>query len=160
MGHRAEALAKRIEQGAKELSTFAEQLSDADWKKTVPHDGRSVGVIVHHVANMYPIEVQLAQVLASGKAVEGVTWDAVAKINHDHAHDQAQVNKAEALEFLRNNSQAAANAVRLLTDEQLDKAAPVSLNSDAPLTAQFFVEDHALRHSFHHLAKIRAALGK
>jgi hypothetical protein len=36
----------------------------------------------------------------------------------------------------------------------------VSLNADAPLTTQFFIEDHALRHSFHHLARIRAALGK
>jgi len=35
----------------------------------------------------------------------------------------------------------------------------VSLCGDAPLTAQFFIEDHALRHSFHHLAKMRAAVG-
>jgi hypothetical protein len=34
----------------------------------------------------------------------------------------------------------------------------VSLNADAPLTCQFFLEDHAVRHSYHHLAKIRAAL--
>ena len=33
----------------------------ADWRVTVPHDGRTVGVIVHHVANMYPIEIELAQ---------------------------------------------------------------------------------------------------
>jgi hypothetical protein len=36
----------------------------------------------------------------------------------------------------------------------------VSLNADAPLTAQFFIEDHALRHSFQHLASIRSALGR
>jgi hypothetical protein len=29
---------------------------------------------------------------------------------------------------------------------------------NAPLTCQFWLEDHAVRHSFHHLAKIRAAL--
>lgn len=160
MSKRAEALAKRIEQGAKELATFAEGLSDAEWQKPVPQDGRSVGVIVHHVANMYPIEVQLAQVLASGKAVEGVSWNDVAKLNHDHAHDKAQISKAEALEFLKKNSQAAADAVRTITDEQLDSANGVSLNAGAPLTCQFFIEDHALRHSFHHLAKIKAALGK
>jgi hypothetical protein len=34
----------------------------------------------------------------------------------------------------------------------------VSLNADAPLTCQFFIEDHALRHSYHHLARIRATL--
>ena len=33
----------------------------------MPQDGRTVGVIVHHVASVYPIEIQLAQTLAQGK---------------------------------------------------------------------------------------------
>jgi hypothetical protein len=45
-----------------------------------------------------------------------------------------------------------------LSDAELDSAAPLSLNADAPLTCQFMLEDHAVRHSYHHLAKIRAAL--
>jgi hypothetical protein len=65
----------------------------------------------------------------------------------------------DALELLRQNSAAAAAAVRAFSDEQLAQAAPVSLYADAPLTCQFYIEDHALRHSYHHLAKIRAALG-
>jgi len=52
----------------------------------------------------------------------------------------------------------AAAAIRALPDEQLDRAAPVSLNSDAPLTCQFFLEDHPVRHSYHHLAAIRRAV--
>jgi len=32
------------------------------------------------------------------------------------------------------------------------------LNADAPLTTQFVLEDHAVRHSYHHLARIKAAL--
>jgi len=28
------------------------------------------------------------------------------------------------------------------------------------LTCQFFLEDHAVRHSYHHLARIRKALGR
>lgn len=43
-------------------------------------------------------------------------------------------------------------------DAQLDQAAPVSLNADAPLTCQFMLEDHAVRHSYHHLDRIRTAL--
>jgi hypothetical protein len=34
----------------------------------------------------------------------------------------------------------------------------VSLNADAPLTCQFMLEDHAVRHSHHHLARIKATL--
>jgi hypothetical protein len=31
-------------------------------------------VIIHHVASVYPIEVQLAREVALGKAIEGITW--------------------------------------------------------------------------------------
>jgi hypothetical protein len=160
MNNRAEALADRIEQGADALATFAQTLSPAEWKTPLPKDGRPIGVVVHHVASVYPLEIQLAQTLAAGKPIAGVTWDAVHQMNAEHAREHAAVEKAEALDLLRRNSRAAAAAVRTISDEALDRAAPVSLNGDAPLTCQFFVEDHALRHSFHHLAGIRAALGR
>ena len=72
--------------------------------------------------------------------------------------EYAAVTKREALEALRSNSRAAAEAVRGLTDQQLDTAAGFSLSAHAPMTAQFVIEDHALRHAWHHLAKIRATL--
>ena len=156
MGTRSEALAKRVEQGAESLAQFAETLSDAQWRSIVAPDGRQAGVIIHHVASMYPIEIDLASVLASGKHIEGVTWDMVAGINEKHAREHAAIGRDETVALLRQNSRAAAEAVRAFSDEQLDRAAPVSLNSDAPLTTQFFIEDHALRHSWHHLAKSSA----
>ena len=109
---------------------------------------------------MYPLEIQIAQTLASRRPLVGVTWDAVHEINANHARDHAAATKAEAIALLRQNSAAAAAAIRALTDEQLQRAAPVSLNADAPLTCQFILEDHAVRHSYHHLAKIRQALNQ
>lgn len=158
MSTRAGLLAQRIEQGAQALAAFAAGLSDAEWKKVATPDGRQVGVIIHHVASVYPIEIHLATEIAAGKPIAGVTWGAVAEMNAKHLHENAAVGKEETLELLRRNSHAAAEAVRAFTDEQLDRAAPVSLNADAPLTAQFLIEDHAVRHSWHHLAKIKAAL--
>ncbi|HEY6066754.1 MAG TPA: DinB family protein [Thermoanaerobaculia bacterium] len=161
MGRRSEALADRIEEGATALAAYAERLSDADWKTPMSGGGkdrRPVGVIVHHVASVYPIEIDLARAIAGGKAVTDVTWDAVAQMNAKHAGDQAEVSKAAALELLRKNSRDAAAAVRALSDEELDRAAPFSLSYGAPVTAQFVIEDHALRHSWHHLARIRTTL--
>ena len=158
MSRRADALADRLEQGARALIKLAAGLSDAEWQVRIPGDGRKVGVIVHHVGNMYPIEIELAQVLATGKPIAGVSWDDVHAINAKHAKEFDQVSKEEAIEFVRKNSTAAAAAIRKLSDEELDRANSVSLNSDAPLTTQFFIEDHAMRHSYHHTAKIRAAL--
>jgi hypothetical protein len=162
MSRRAESLADRIEEGAAGLAAFAEGLSEAQWRTPMSGTGkdrRSVGVIVHHVASVYPVEIDLARAIASGKAVTDVTWEAVAGMNAKHASDQADVTKAAALELLRRNSRQAAAAVRAFTDDELDRAAPFSLSFGAPVTAQFVVEDHALRHSWHHLARIRTALG-
>jgi hypothetical protein len=158
--HRANALAVRLEQGARALAAFAKALTDAEWQTRIPKDGRKVGVVVHHVASMYPLEIHLAQLIASGEPVVGVTWDAVAEINAGHAREHEGVAKEAALDLLRRNSTAAAAAIRALSDEELDRAAPISLNANAPLTCQFGLEDHPVRHSFHHLAKIRAALGQ
>jgi hypothetical protein len=157
---RAEALAARLEAGAGALAEFGATLSEAEWQTRLPHDGRKIGVVIHHVASMYPIEIELAGVLAAGQPVAGVTWDAVAVINRDHAIDNDGASKDSTLALLAANSAAAAAAIRALSVEELDRAAPVSLNSDAPLTCQFLLEDHAVRHSYHHLARIRAALGR
>lgn len=160
LSKRAGLLAERIMHGAHALGDFAEELSDAEWKLPVTGDGRTIGVVVHHVASSYPTEVALAQVLASGRAITGVTKEVIDQMNAEHAKNNARADKQDTLTLLRQNSGSAADTVRSLSDEQLENSAPVSLNADAPLTAQFFIEDHALRHSYHHLAKIRATLNR
>ena len=161
MSRRAELLAARIEEGAASLAAFAEGLSDAEWETpTSPTDRRTVGQIVNHVALVYPIEIDLARAIAGGNAVTDVTWQVVAELNAGHAREYAKVVKAEALDLLRKNSGQAAEAIRAFRDDELDRAAPFSLSFGAPVTAQFVVEDHALRHSWHHLARIRTALGR
>jgi hypothetical protein len=163
MRHRAELLADRIEEGAAGLAAFAAGLSESEWRAPGSPNGsdrRSVGVIVHHVASMYPIEIEAAQAIASGKAVTDVTWEVVAQLNAKHARENADVTKIAAFDLLRRNSHDAAAVVRAFTDDQLDRAAPFSLSFGAPMTAQFVIEDHALRHSWHHLARIRKALGR
>lgn len=157
-GRRANALAERLEQGASALGAVASALSEKEWQTRIPGDGRTIGVVVHHVATMYPLEIQLAQALAAGKPIAGVTWAVVNDLNAKHATENDAVTKEAAIDLLRRNSAAAAAAIRALSDEELDRAATVSLNAEAPLTCQFFLEDHAVRHSYHHLARIRAAL--
>ena len=93
MNNRSEALAARLEAGAKALAAFAATLSEAEWQTRLPKDGRKIGVVVHHVASVYPIEIQLASLLAAGQPITGVTWDAVATMNRDHAKENDGVDK-------------------------------------------------------------------
>lgn len=157
---RADALANRIEDGAQQLMEYAEGLSQAEWETVSPNEARTIGVLIHHVASAYLVEVNLIQGLASGKAIEGVTWAMVDQGNAEHADSQAGCSKSETLALLQKNSGVAADAVRGLSEAQLDKASPISLNWDAPLTTQYFIEEHPISHPFAHLSSIRAALKK
>jgi hypothetical protein len=155
---RAFAVAERVEDGVRALIAFAKVLSETQWQTRIPRDGRTIGVVVYHVASVYPLEIQLVQRLAAGHPVTGMTADDVNEGNATHAEMFAAVTKEVALSLLRYNAAAAATAIRALSDEQLDRAAPVSLYGDAPVTCQFLLEDRVLRHSYHHLARIRMAL--
>jgi hypothetical protein len=155
---RARALAERLEEGARALAAFASTLTDDEWRRPHPKDGRRIGVIVHHVASVYPVEIGLAKTVAEGHPVIGVTPGTIDEMNAAHAAENESVTREATLDLLRRNSAAAAAAIRELTDEELDRAELVSLYSDAPLTCQFVLEDHAVRHSYHHLARLRAVV--
>jgi hypothetical protein len=155
---RAHALATRLEQGAAALARLASAMTDIDWQTKLPHDGRRLGLIVHHVASMYVLEMKLARTAAAGQAIEGVTYAAVDQINAQHAEEFGGAAKRETMDLLQRNSTAAAAEIRGFSDEELDRAVPMSLYEDAPLTCQFFLEDHPVRHSYHHLALIRRVL--
>src|SRR5215831_12982932 len=85
----ANALADRLEQGVRALTAFASGLTDAEWQTRVPHDGRTVGVVVHHVASVFPLEIQLALTVADGKAITGVTSANIDEMNAGHAAENA-----------------------------------------------------------------------
>lgn len=158
MSKRTEELASRLEQGVMQLTAFAESLTPYEWDMHVSQEDRSVGIVVHHVANMYPVEIELAQVIASGQPISGVTWGLVAEINANHAVEHAHPDRKETLRLLQQNSAAAALAIRNLTDEQLNTVVPNSLYADSPQSLQFWLEDHQVTHAYRHLAYIKAAV--
>ncbi len=127
LNKRANALADRLIKGAKTLTSFTKGLSDTEWNKPVIGDGRTIGVVVHHVASVYPIEVELAQTLGKGNPITKVTKEVIDKMNAEHAIENNQVDKQMTLDLLRTNSENAAKAVREFMDEELDKSASVSL---------------------------------
>lgn len=158
MSTRAHALAARLEEGARKLAAFASRLTEAQWQVRIPADGRKVGVVVHHVASMYPLEIHLAEILAAGRSITGVGWEVVDQMNAEHAREYDAVTKEEALDLLARNSVAAAAAIRGYSDDELDRAGTVSLYGGATMTCQFLLEDRAVRHSYHHLERLMGAV--
>ncbi|MCL4553406.1 MAG: hypothetical protein M1305_07660, partial [Candidatus Marsarchaeota archaeon] len=76
-----------------------------------------------------------------------------------HAAEYAGCTKAETLDLLRRDGRRAAEAVRALTDEQLDRQAPPNGTRPAR-TAQDVVERILINHVTAHGASIREALGQ
>jgi len=70
MSERTETLARSLEEGAAALANFANTLTDEEWHTRTPKDGRKVGVIVNHVASVYPLEIEFAQSVAAGKPAD------------------------------------------------------------------------------------------
>ncbi len=158
MATRAEVLAERIEQGAEEFIAAVEGLSDEQWQTPCGSEQRSVGVLVHHVGTMYPIEADVVRMLAENGEAPGVDWPAVHGINANHATTNAAADKSAAIALVRNNVQAAVETVRGLSDAQLDRVAPNALAWNAPMTVQNFIENHPIAHPYSHLESIQIAL--
>ena len=158
MSKRAEAIADRIDQGTEALAAFSESLSEAEWQTVVPNEERTVAALVRHAADVFPFFIDWARALADGKPITGLTWDDVAQMNAQHAQEHATADKQETIELLRTKSKLASDKVRQFTDEELDNVATVCLYWDTPLSAQWLIEYHHIRHSYHHLDSIRAAL--
>ena len=155
MSLRANALATRLEQGARALAALASRLTDRPVADSPapgrPQDRRGRAPRGEHVS-----AGDAARTAArAGQPIAGVTWDVVHGINAEHALDNDGATKDAALALLAQNSAAAAAAIRALTDDELDCIATISLYGDAPLTCQFWLEDHPVRHSYHHLPASR-----
>ena len=119
MNRCADALADRLEQEARTLANEASTLTTAEWETQVPRHGDVIGAMVDHVAGAY---LQLTQTIAGGQPVAGVMGDAVNEMSAGHAREHEGVTREAALDLLRNGS-AAAEAIRGLSDEELDRAA-------------------------------------
>ena len=112
---RAQALADRLIHGADALIVLAGSLTETEWRTRLHGDGRKVGVIVHHVASVYPVETQLARTAAQGRTITGVLPADIDTMNAAHALDHDAVTQEATI---------------------------------------------AVRHGYHHVARIRAALGR
>ena len=61
-------------------------------------------------------------------------------MNRDHEEESDVLTEGVALTLPARNSAGAAASILAFTEEELDRAAPVSLNGDAQCNRQFFLE--------------------
>jgi uncharacterized damage-inducible protein DinB len=156
MSERARSLAQQLEQANQSLIATIEGLSDAQWRAKTPGDGRSVGVVAHHVASSHKSVAGLVGAIADGQPVPTITMEMIHEGNAAHATQHANCTKSETLGLLRQNGAAAVATVRGLGDTQLDRTVTFPMGT---MTAAQVVERVLIGHANDHHGTIRRAIG-
>jgi len=154
MSERAGTLADQLERANRDLIHTIEGLSDAQWRAKTPGDGRTVGVVAHHVAVSHKSVTGLVGAIAHGRAVPTITMEMIDHGNATHATQHANCTKAETLALLRQNGAAAAAMVRGLGDAQLDR-----VGGSMGMSAAQAIERVLIGHVHDHHNSIRKAIG-
>ena len=156
MSERAGNLAHQLEQANHALITTVEGLSDAQWRAKTPGDGRSVGVVAHHVAVSHKSVAGLVGAIAHGHHVPTITMEMIHEGNATHAAQYANCTKTETLALLRQNGAAAVATVRGLGETELDRTVAFPMGT---MTAAQVVERVLIGHANDHHGTIRKAIG-
>jgi hypothetical protein len=149
-----------LSQATDALIARVESCSEAQWRASVPNEGRSVGTMVHHTAIQAPIVVGWGAQVGNGE-IPSVTMEMVHADNAAHAAAHTSPVKAETLDLLRRNTAIAAEILRGLSGEQLDRTVRLPLLGGQPFSAQLIIElvliGHIQGYPHSHLPNIEAA---
>jgi hypothetical protein len=158
MGSQAELLVQSFEQANGELIELLERCSDQQWRASCQGEGWPVAVTAHHIAWGHEAIGDFVRLLASGQQLPPITREMLDQMNAEHAQQYANCDRAVTIELLRRNGQAAAETVRRLNDEDLERSAPLTLAGGAPFSARQMIERVLIGHVRDHTASIRTAL--
>lgn len=154
-----EQLLAQVEEATAATAAVIKQCSESDWKTALSdEDGRSVGVVCHHIASVYPLVVNGALQMTRGEGAPTFSYDDIHALNHQHAEAQASVDPDAALALLDSNSAAAKEQLGALSDADLQVTAPLPLIGGQAISAQQMVQWFLVNHAHNHLESIHKAL--
>lgn len=160
MSERAAALATTFEQANDALIAAVEGCTDEQVRQICDAEGWSIAVAGHHVAASYGSLGGLAQLLAKGQELPAITMDMIHAANAQHAEEFASIGRDETLAELRTQGADAAALVRGLTDEQLDRSAPMAFASGASWSTADIIERILIGHPLDHAKSIQATIAR
>jgi hypothetical protein len=128
------------------------------WTATTAAEGWSVGTAAHHVAagHLSSRAIDFVLALADGREVPELTIAQLHANNARHAAEHAHCDQAETLAILRANGPAVVEVIRGLTDEQLDRAAPMALFDGRSTSAEQMINAVWIGSLGDHVASVRA----
>jgi len=157
-GARAAAFADDFAAANREAVAFTRGCGDASWVLPVSGEGWSVGVVLHHVAEVHAQCVRWLAGMSLGTGV-GDTAQDVDRANALHAARAQGVRRDETASLLEANGERLEAVLRALTDDELDRTAPFGPAGGRELpTADLAAV--AARHTREHLAHASQAVAE
>jgi hypothetical protein len=158
MSQRSNQLTQQLEKSVAEFISTVGTCSAEQWASVCNAEGWTVAQVAQHVSGQFPNEMAFITAAAEGREMPNLSWAQLNGLNDDRAAANVSATKAQVLEEFRVNVAPVAAYLRALTDEQLDRKAPLSLADGAQLTTQQLIESGVLlAHVTEHLESIRSA---
>ncbi|MCE7989082.1 MAG: DinB family protein [Caldilinea sp. CFX5] len=159
MSQRAQELVQRFAAANNAMIQYIEGCSEADLNKVTSGEGWRVRVAAHHIGGSHEPVAGLAYLIATSAELPALTMEMFNQLNAQHAADYANVSKADVLAALQQGGAKAAGMVGGFSDEQLDRSAHVTAFGGVMSTQQV-IENILIWHIDHHMASIKATVGK
>jgi hypothetical protein len=123
VAERSDALASDFARANGKALTFARACTNEQWARTVPGEGWTVGIVLHHIAEGHAHGVRWLGEMASGRGVTE-TAEEIDRDNAAHAARAGAVGRDETVALLQTNGSRLEETIRGLSDEDLDRSAP------------------------------------
>jgi Mycothiol maleylpyruvate isomerase N-terminal domain len=108
MGAKTEALARQLEEKARDAVATLEKLGTADWEKVTAAEKWTVGVTAHHLAGSLEAVAGIVTGIVSGEPPRGnFTRAMLDEMNAQHAKEHADCTRAETLALFQRRAATA-----------------------------------------------------
>jgi uncharacterized damage-inducible protein DinB len=157
MSGKAADLATKLDDANAAVIEAVEKCSDEEWRRVTSSEEWSVAVTAHHIAVSHGPVMGLVELVATGGEVPPITMEMIHAGNAQHAQEHANCTREEVLELLKRDGKAAADKLRGLSDEQLNRTASMAFAGGAEMSAAQLAEMILIGHPVQHLESIKAA---
>ena len=152
----AEELAQKFEAANAATIASIEACGDAEWQAT-GEEGWTAAALAHHIAGGHAGISGIVSGIGAGGFEVPVTPEQLDAQNAAHATDFAGIDKATVLDLARDGGQAAAAALRAMSETQLAESAELFGQS---MTAAEVAENILIGHVVGHLESFKATTGQ
>jgi hypothetical protein len=155
---RAAVLADDFVAANADALAFARTCTDSEWALSVPGEGWTVGVVLHHIAEGHAHGAHWLEDMARRDGVAETAAD-IDRVNAAHAVRAVAVGPAETVALLEVNGDLLEEVLRGLSDDELDRTAPFGPAGGRRLPTGDLAAV-AARHTREHLAHARDAVAR